>query len=52
RRVILPLANQSDVEQIDKAIKEEMDILFSSDIDDLLQKIMEGDNTANVLSKL
>ncbi|EYB82394.1 hypothetical protein Y032_0361g3484 [Ancylostoma ceylanicum] len=52
RRVILPLANQTDVEHIDKAIKEEMDILFSSDIDDLLQKIMESDNTVNVLSKL
>lgn len=34
------------------SFQEEMDILFSSDIDDLLQKIMESDNTVNVLSKL
>ncbi|ETN72286.1 Lon protease proteolytic domain protein, partial [Necator americanus] len=52
RRVILPLANQRDVDQVDKTIKADMDIQFSSDIDDLLQKIMERDNTVNVLSKL
>ncbi|KAK6031366.1 Lon protease proteolytic domain protein [Ostertagia ostertagi] len=52
RRVILPLANRNDAEYIDKSIKDEMDIQFSSDIDDLLQKIMEKDSVSNVLSKL
>lgn len=31
--------------------KDEMELLFSSDIEDMLQKIME-DSTSNVLSKL
>ncbi|KAK6055697.1 Lon protease proteolytic domain protein, partial [Cooperia oncophora] len=52
RRVILPLANRSDAEHIDKSIKDEMDIKFTSDIDDLLEKIMEKDGVSNVLSKL
>ncbi|PIO76189.1 Lon protease proteolytic domain protein [Teladorsagia circumcincta] len=52
RRVILPFANRNDAEHIDKSIKDEMDIQFSSDIDDLLQKIMEKDSVSNVLSKL
>ncbi|KAK5972505.1 Endopeptidase La, partial [Trichostrongylus colubriformis] len=53
RRVILPLANRKDAEHIDKSIKAEMDIQFSSDIDDLLEKIMEKENRAsNMLSKL
>ncbi|VDL67563.1 unnamed protein product [Nippostrongylus brasiliensis] len=52
RRVILPLANKHDAELIDKSVKEEMDIQFTSDIDDMLQKIMENDSNLSFLSKL
>ncbi|CAJ0596637.1 unnamed protein product [Cylicocyclus nassatus] len=52
RRVILPLSNRGDVDVIDKTIKMEMDIQFTSDIDDLLQKVMENDKTDILLSKL
>ncbi|XGW14236.1 hypothetical protein V3C99_000513 [Haemonchus contortus] len=52
RRVILPTANRNDVDHIEKSIKNEMDIQFTSDIDDLLQKIMEKDAISNILSKL
>ncbi|VDP50518.1 unnamed protein product [Heligmosomoides polygyrus] len=62
RRIILPLANQHDADTVDKSVKlfyfnaahlfkDEMELLFSSDIEDMLQKIME-DSTSNVLSKL
>ncbi|VDO85749.1 unnamed protein product [Haemonchus placei] len=52
RRVILPTANRNDVDHIEKSIKDEMDIQFTSDIDDLLQKIMEKETVSNILSKL
>ncbi|XGW14226.1 hypothetical protein V3C99_000504 [Haemonchus contortus] len=52
RRVVLPTANRNDVDHIEKSIKDEMDIQFTSDIDDLLQKIMEKETVSNILSKL